>query len=38
MNKSNKMDSITQIDHTITRGVIAYTSKKPERLDHERGR
>ena len=30
--------SITQIKHTVVRGVIGYTSKKTERMDQERGR
>ena len=38
MNDANTGLPVTQIDHTVVRGVIAYTSKKPERLDQERGR
>ena len=38
MNDASTGLPVTQIDHTVVRGVIAYTSKKPERLDQERGR
>lgn len=38
MSNKNNDRSITQIEHTITRGVIAYTSKKPDRMNQERGR
>jgi hypothetical protein len=31
-------DSILQRDHRTIHGVVLYTSKKPERLDQERGR
>ncbi len=32
------MNDILQRDHRTIRGVIRYTSKKPERMDQERGR
>ena len=38
MNDASTGLPVTQIDHTVVRGVIAYTSKKPERMDQERGR
>jgi len=31
-------DDIIQRDHRSIRGTIRYTSKKPERMDQERGR
>jgi hypothetical protein len=31
-------NDISQIKHSIERGVIAYTSKKADRMNHERGR
>jgi len=39
MNNSPKAaESVTQVDHKVFRGAIAYTSKKSERMDQERGR